>query len=1126
VPLSVIAAPTHHSDLALQNVYNTLQIALDTYRNDDLSTGADLRAGKAIPADPGSCINVAKCDALVNQAINEFNALVPLYLISSAPTHENVNNAIADGRKLIGSLNDWAVEIGRGESGTTGGVHTAYNILKTQIDNAQSAVVNLDLPPLPDPPDLATLASVSDVTHPKASATPTDNRIVNLHAWLVNALTIYNIDTASAVAISSGLRVRKSPGISNLRSCKIFNAAGTVISTATIDTGLYIDVKTADAAVTKVISDFNKLGFCYNASTVDTAPNVTAAMTSRQDLHNSLTEWSTVITARRTGSPLDLKYVELLTYIGVSADDYLRPTVQAAVNGLINLPLPAPPDPNLLTLVNAITHSKTVVPGNNLLEALRNALFNVSTNYNRTGLRSGNMTYPTASTTLYFDIAATDQLVTDIITSFNALAQYYTTGRPDAYTDLQGSRTEINKLQSALTNWATNIEAAAALAAKADPKISFEYNSLADLIGGIGVSTSILASARYRVGILILPNPPPPPDPSTISVPGPSGKVTPAILTELTGLYNELVNTVTTYGNSDLTFTNDLRRGEPGPRRNLSVEYLGPYLNVEQSDKHANEVITAFNNLENLYKDVPPSSPTDRTTMLKEIADARTALTAWVTELAAAAAAAPEPLKTAYQALIASVNVTLLAKFNTLVPPVPDYKYTRKAKLLLVVNQPSYINGLVITTGSGLDTLLTNYNQCCASYLLDWVTIGPYIKAVDDAFDVLQDSYDVTPRNIATARQTAINKKAFVAALTSLQSATRIDSTFAAALLLTPPNLAKDLNDYIKVLIGSVPKNLLTGATLMDSEITLGMKLRDTKQLMHLSDPSKYPKFYLKDIGSQCQTLIIGTIKGGNSLRNQIFNLWKKFRIDPADAEKDLSQIESDVETVATICLKCAMTGDPSLIPAGEAAKTVLLKSLADLEAKVLAEPLLEDALHGLNAKYKTDFTAAIKKVSDALNAIILKWSVPSGVARGMSAPTRLPPLPDSMRLIHYEHPPTDTLGGIFQNVSDIPAGLRNDVVIVAQNENDLDSKANRLPKSGPRLAYGLIVHRQGDMVALYKAIAICLKQALPPEIAAKKANRKSAATGWLYDIVRFESGANYMRLRDYIKPELYAVDT
>jgi len=511
--------------------------------------------------------------------------------------------------------------------------------------------------------------------------------------------------------------------------------------------------------------------------------------------------------------------------------------------------------------------------------------------------------------------------------------------------------------------------------------------------------------------------------------------------------------------------------------------------------------------------------------MLKEITDAMTALAAWATVLAAAAAAAPEPLKTAYQALIASVNVTLPAKFNTLVPPVPDYKYTRIAKSLLKVNQPLYINGLVINTSSGLDTLLTNYNQCCASYLLDWVTIGPYIKAVDDAFDVLQDSYDVTPHSITTARQTAINKKAFIAALTSLQSATRTDLTFAAA-LLTPPNPATDLDALIVLLIDNVSKKLLTGATLSLSELTAGMKLRSTKQLMYLSNPSKYPKFYLKDIGGQCQTLIIGTIKGGNSLRNQTQRLRTMFRIDPADAEKDLSQIESDVETVATICLKCAMTGDPSHIPAGEAAKTVLLKSLADLEAKVLAEPLLEDALHGFNAKYKTDFTAAIKKVSDALNAIILKWSVPSGVARGMSAPTRLPPLPDSMRLIHYEHPPTDTLGGIFQNVSDIPAGLRNDVVIVAQNEKDLDSKANLLPQSGPRLVYGLIVHRPGDMIALYKAIAICLKQALPPEIAAKTANRKTAATGWLYDIVRFESGANYMRQRDYIKPELYAVDT
>ena len=81
-----------------------------------------------------------------------------------------------------------------------------------------------------------------------------------------------------------------------------------------------------------------------------------------------------------------------------------------------------------------------------------------------------------------------------------------------------------------------------------------------------------------------------------------------------------------------------------------------------------------------------------------------------------------------------------------------------------------------------------------------------------------------------------------------------------------------------------------------------------------------------------------------------------------------------------------------------------------------------------------------------------------------------------------------------------------------------------RLPKHGPSLAYGLVVDRPGDMTALYKAVAIRLDLRLPPEIERKVADRKNAATGWLYDIVQFESGAYYTRQHDYIKPELYAV--
>ncbi|NBR87983.1 MAG: hypothetical protein EBT61_21210 [Verrucomicrobia bacterium] len=131
-------------------------------------------------------------------------------------------------------------------------------------------------------------------------------------------------------------------------------------------------------------------------------------------------------------------------------------------------------------------------------------------------------------------------------------------------------------------------------------------------------------------------------------------------------------------------------------------------------------------------------------------------------------------------------------------------------------------------------------------------------------------------------------------------------------------------------------------------------------------------------------------------------------------------------------------------------------------------------------------------------------------------------PLTESQKLIHYESAPTESVS--FASDSDFVVSAGQKVVLEAKTPEALERMVARLPKHGPSLVFGLVVDRPGDMTALYKAVAIRLNLHLPPEIEGKVADRKNAATGWLYDIVQFESGAYYTRQHDYIKPELYAV--
>ena len=145
-----------------------------------------------------------------------------------------------------------------------------------------------------------------------------------------------------------------------------------------------------------------------------------------------------------------------------------------------------------------------------------------------------------------------------------------------------------------------------------------------------------------------------------------------------------------------------------------------------------------------------------------------------------------------------------------------------------------------------------------------------------------------------------------------------------------------------------------------------------------------------------------------------------------------------------------------------------------------------------------------------------------------MSARVARPPpqkeLTERQQLIGYGATPSDVVE-FATSLGAVPEASRADVVVEFPSLAALEEQASGVsPTSRARHIYALVVDRPGDMTALYKAVAISLGMRPPPGVEGRVADRRRGATGWLYDIVRLESGASYTRLHSYIQPELYDV--
>lgn len=615
----------------------------------------------------------------------------------------------------------------------------------------------------------------------------------------------------------------------------------------------------------------------------------------------------------------------------------------------------------------------------------------------------------------------------------------------------------------------------------------------------------------------------------------------------LVRLHNWLARALATYGNANLAVGPDLRAGQPAAA--VGGPAAGPYIAVLDADQRATDAIASFNRLAPFYA-AGPVAFADIAGARAEIVTLRNALRTWALVINEGTAPAV-PLAAEYTALadnnIGGVNLAVhgppnsvrWAAENLAAPPAQVWPARLAGSVAAavgaganMVNQPPAIGNLVVAANARLDDLLAGYNACSAAYELDWDTIGPLERNVEQAFADLLATYNAAP-TVARARQSIVDKANIFVAVDALRASLNLDVAFQAALRSGAPTNARAVALWAIVARRRarlrVPNReiaaLLPGATA----VPVPPLPAESANIALLIDPRNYDRTIV-DVGYKCRDLLaavfrrsaMGAPPAWSGIRRQTRDLRRAWRLDPAAPE--LAQVERDAEQMATACFSFANTGNLAYIPAADGARAALTLSLAAINAAVLGEALLGDAVDPPNnAARKVDFTACVARAQAALAAIPPLKPLPTGVARSVG-PTNRPPLPDSLRLIHYEQPPTETIG-IVHDVSEIPAGTRSDVVIEAQSAEALDAMVARLPESGPRLVYGLVVDRPGDHVALYKAVAICLKMRPPPAVEKQVASRKNAATGWLYDIVRFESGAYYSRLREYIKPELYAVD-
>jgi hypothetical protein len=480
--------------------------------------------------------------------------------------------------------------------------------------------------------------------------------------------------------------------------------------------------------------------------------------------------------------------------------------------------------------------------------------------------------------------------------------------------------------------------------------------------------------------------------------------------------------------------------------------------------------------------------------------------------------------------------------------PAIDVRAVFDATALEKAHSPPVLNS-VVDLSKAVNRAHKAYNTCRSSIMLDFDHCDDLFNNIVAAVIALRTDYEPkTPRSWNTRIQGFQHITALEQAINALIKALKDDHEFSRWTADANPALWKpDARALFNSLIWLENPKAMHSLSLVEaaqmlikptcpipkSTVTMGVPL-EPPIVTTLIDPNNYKRTTVV-LGKQVADLLWHIFRDGSGgawrgIRTQyksLRNLYIKGSggvppgtplVDPISGV--YVNVADDAVDFAQACFDFADKPTEALIVAGAAAKSQLYANLRLLEQDVLTSVPLDDIYDPTNNPgRKTAFSAAIQRAVVSLNAVPT-LSLPDQGASASLLVAR--PLTESQRLIHYKSAPTESV--TFASDSDFAVSAGQKVVLEAKTPEDLEGMVARLPKHGPSLVFGLVVDRPGDMTALYKAVAIRLDLRLPPEIERKVADRKNAATGWLYNIVQFESGAYYTSQHDYIKPELYAV--
>jgi hypothetical protein len=468
---------------------------------------------------------------------------------------------------------------------------------------------------------------------------------------------------------------------------------------------------------------------------------------------------------------------------------------------------------------------------------------------------------------------------------------------------------------------------------------------------------------------------------------------------------------------------------------------------------------------------------------------------------------------------------SLAAKVSALQYGEPSAPFAPKLKAPVVNVNNAIISPQITATKTALNDLVVAYASCRNGYLLhpDWAdatdprtkkTLKTRFEKIFVAMVNLLNKYSSKP-TFALRVQAFESKKHLLQAIEKFGDALVLNVAFKEALSSTDLGVttrAAALQLALKNLPPEVGKiNLPESRTGPKKKMPAAVTAFKTRGI-----PIGYEGFATL-IGRFLKTVFNRNAAGPwDGIRHQYNELaYVAKKIDSASVLYD--HLARDATAFATEYYAFADTGDRARFDLAERAKAATLASLQALLTFVTVTSVLVVG----DATITAPFTEAVDRVRAALADVRVPSVSNAGAPRGVQAAR---PLLDSQRLISNAVQPTETIM-LAKDVASVSAHIAGDAILEAPTTASLEEMIGHIPAAGgPRLLYGLVVDRPGDMTALYKAVAIDLKMRPPASVANKVADRKKAATGWLYEVVRLESGAHFLRLRCYINPELYAV--